>query len=81
VQFFVRRPSGAIMLVRYSWCSKTPEEITLVEIEGHYVPREGELVEIDIEAGDGVRIRKRDRVKDVIWVIGKTTFATVILGD
>lgn len=83
VQSVVRRPSGVIMLVKYSWCSKTqdPNEITSVEIDGHYVPREGELVEIDIEANDGARIWKRGRVKDVIWLVSKTTFATVILGD
>lgn len=70
------------MIVRYSWCSKTPgdNEITSIEIDDHTVPREGELVEIDIVAPDGAKISKRGRVKDVIWVVRETKSATVILG-
>ena len=70
------------MIVKYSWCSKTsdPNEITSVEVDTHHVPREGELVEIDIASDDGSKISKHGRVKDAIWVVRKTTSVTVILG-
>lgn len=70
------------MIVKYSWCSKTgdPTEVTSVEIDTCQVPREREMVDIDIVADDGVRICKRGRVSDVIWVVRETTSVTVILG-
>lgn len=76
------------MIVKYSWAPETsdPNEITAIEIEDANVPRQGELVEINLREDDGTTINKSGRVKDVVRRIFRTnsgvrtTSITVILG-
>ena len=70
------------MKIRYAWSPRTAshEEVTSIEQMTDYVPRVGELVDIEIQLTKGEWVTKSGRVKDVIWSVRREPLVSVLLG-
>ena len=71
------------MKIRYAWAATKadPKEVTAIELDADHIPREGELVEIEIQLSKDEWVVKSGRVKDVIWTVRhREPMVSVILG-
>jgi len=70
------------MEVKFSWeMTGDPKHICGITMDLENVPREGELVYLEVQINQDEWVNKSGRVKDVIWAItGKQQKVTVILG-
>jgi len=70
------------MRIIYHWppSLNNPKEIIEIEVEGRIIPRDGELVEINLAVSNSESVRKSGRVVDVVWSISKDPRVIVYLG-
>ena len=70
------------MNIRYAWSPRTADhaEVTNVDMTADYVPRIGELVEIQVQITKDEWCVKSGRVKDVIWTVRREPMVSVLLG-
>ena len=70
------------MKIRYAWSPKgtDPAEVTTLEMQSEYLPRVGDLVEIEIQLTKEEWVVKSGRVKDVIWSVSSRPMVSVLLG-
>jgi hypothetical protein len=70
------------MKIKYTWSPRTtdPEEVTSLVLAADHVPRNGELVEIEIQISKDEWVAASGRVKDVIWTVRREPMVSVLLG-